>query len=341
MFLIKLFKLLFISLMLSGVALGKVVTAKLGTVAPTGTPWANTLEQIKKRVEAESKGDIKINVSVGGELGGELEIINEIRRGHIQGGGLTSVALTSVIPEMNVLELPFIFDSYEEADFVLDNYLLEPFKKLFSERGLVFVSWAENGWRNIGLKTKFVKTPRDLSGVRIRIQDSQTHLDFWKKMNVIPVPIAMPEVLSALKNGVIEGFDNTALLTLATDWYKGIKYYTVTQHIYQPAAIVYSKKFWDGLSETQRKMMMGEGNLLAPPSRQAVRTLDSELMDVFKTSGVEVYPLTTKERDEFKNSLRGLDLDIVKNLGGESSKIYNLLLDGKAAFKKAKAKKKN
>ncbi|HAZ14465.1 MAG: C4-dicarboxylate ABC transporter substrate-binding protein [Bdellovibrionales bacterium GWA2_49_15] len=339
MFFSKLLRLLFIALMLSGVAFGKVVTVKFGTVAPSGTPWADTLEQIKKRVDVESKGDLKINVYLGGQLGGELEILNDIRRGRIQGGGLTSAALASVITEMNVLEIPFIFDSYEEADFVLDNYLLEPFKKLFLDKGLVFVSWAENGWRNIGLKTKFAKTAKDLSGVKIRSQESQTHLAFWKKVNASAVPIAIPEVLSALQTGVVEGFDNTALFTLAADWQTGIKYYTVTQHIYQPAAVIYSKKFWDGINEAQRKTLMGEGNLLAPPSRKSVRSLGLELMDVLKSSGINVYTLTTKERDEFKNSVRGLDGEVVKMLGADSQKIYNLLLEGKAAFKKKGSKK--
>ena len=175
----QLLRLVLCVLVLLNVAFAKGVTVKFGTVAPSGTPWADTLEQIKKRVDAESKGDIKINVYLGGQLGGELEILNDIRRGRIQGGGLTSAALASVITEMNVLEMPFLFESYEEADFVLDNFLLEPFRKLFLDKGLVFVSWAENGWRNIGLKGKLVKSAKDLSGVKIRSQESQTHLAFW------------------------------------------------------------------------------------------------------------------------------------------------------------------
>ena len=131
-------------------------------------------------------------------VGGELEILNGIRRGRIQGGGITSAALGSVIPELNVLEIPFIFDSYEEADFILDNFLLTPFKDLFKKKGLIFVSWAKNGWRNIGLKSKIVKKPSDLEEVKVRSQESKAHLAFWKKVKANAVPIAVPEVLSAL-----------------------------------------------------------------------------------------------------------------------------------------------
>lgn len=321
------------------VALAKGVTVKFGTVAPSGTPWAQTLEDIKVKVEKDSKGSIKIKNYLGGQLGGELEILDGIRRGRIQGGGLTSAALGAVINEMNVLEIPFIFESYEEADFILDNYLVEPFRKLFAEKGLIFVSWAENGWRNIGLKTKSVKRPDDLSSVKVRSQESQTHLAFWKKMNANPVPIAVPEVLSALQTGLVEGFDNTALFTLAAEWHTGIKFYTVTEHIYQPAAVVYSKKFWDGLKEDQRKILMGDGNALAPPSRLSVRALGDELTEVLKSSGIVVYTLSEAEKNRFKESVKNLDVELVKTLGGKSQEIFDLIVKGRAEFKAKGAKK--
>ena len=93
-------------LLISNPLLAKKLSVKFGTVAPSGTPWADTLDEIKKKVDKESKGEIKIKNYLGGQLGGELEILNGIRRGRIQGGGITSAALGSVIPELNVLEIP-------------------------------------------------------------------------------------------------------------------------------------------------------------------------------------------------------------------------------------------
>ena len=121
--------LLIILALVSTSAFTKEIKVKFGTVAPSGTPWADTLDEIKNRVNKESKGELKIKTYLGGQLGGELEILNGIRRGRIEGGGITSAALGSVIPELNVLEIPFIFDSYEQADYILDNFLLEPFSK--------------------------------------------------------------------------------------------------------------------------------------------------------------------------------------------------------------------
>jgi TRAP-type transport system periplasmic protein len=317
-----------------GLAKAKLVV-KLATVAPTGTPWAQSLEDLKERIHADSKGEIQVKSYLGGQLGGELEIIQGIRRGRIEGGGVTAGALASVIPELDVLEIPYLFESYEEADFILDQFLYEAFQKIFEKKGLVLVSWAENGWRNIGTKSRTIRSPEDLKGLKIRSQESKAHISFWKRLGANPVPIAMPETLPALQTGLVEGFDNTALLTLSAEWHTTIKHFTVTEHIYQPAAIVYGKKFWDQLSENNRKIIFGNGNQLAIESRSAVRAIGNELIGVMKNSGIKVDSLSGDEKKAFQNAAKGLSEEIVKQIGGESQKIYQLIVEAKKKFKEA------
>ncbi len=312
-------------------ALAKTVL-KFGTVAPDNTPWADELKAIQTRVATESAGEIQIKTYLGGQLGGELEILQGIRRGRIQGGGITSGALASAIPEMDLLEIPFIFESNEEADFVLDNHLFEPFQKLFEKKGLILVSWAENGWRDIATREKPVLAPADLKGVKIRSQESKTHLAFWKRLEANPVPIAVPEILSSLQTGLVQGFDNTPLFTLAAELHTAVKHYSVSRHIYQPAAIVYSKVTWDKLSESQRKILMGPGNAQAGKARASVRALGQQLIDILKESGVKVAVLTEKQRMAFRDAAKGLDRELVPQIGGEAEKILAALLEGKKAF---------
>jgi TRAP-type C4-dicarboxylate transport system substrate-binding protein len=309
---------------------------KFGTIAPAGTPWADSLEQIKNRVAQESGNKIKIKTFLGGQLGGELEIMQKIRRGNIEGGGLTCAAMASIVPELDILEVPFLFDSSEEADFVLDNYLLQPFTKLLEAKGFVLVTWAENGWRSIGHKSKLIKSPADLKAVKIRSQESKVHLGFWKKLQASPVAIAIPEVLPALQTGVVEAFDNTPLFTLAAEWQTAIKFYSVTNHIYQPGAVIYSKKFWDKLSANDKKILLGPGNGQAKEFRVSVRKLGESLLDVLKESGVTTYNLSPSEKEAFKKASSGLAEQAVKDIGGESANIYALIQEGKKAFKAKK-----
>jgi TRAP-type C4-dicarboxylate transport system substrate-binding protein len=325
---------LLLTLLLSiNVAYGKKLKVKFGTVAPAGTPWAQTLEDIKSRVAKASKNKILIKTYLGGQLGGELEILQKIRRGNVQGGGLTSAALASVVPEMDVLELPYIFDSFEEADFILDNYLFEPFKDLFAKKGLVLVTWAENGWRNLGHKDKAIKTPADLKGEKMRSQESKVHLAFWNAMNAAPQAISVPQTLPALQTGVVKGFDNTPLFTLAAEWHTAIKHFTLTGHIYQPAGIVYSSRFWKKVKDEDKKILLDRGRDLAPESRAAVRALGDELVSVLKDSGIKVYDLSDSEKKNFKDILVPLHASIIEKIGGDAQKIFDIIMKGKKDFK--------
>lgn len=305
---------------------------KFASVAPKGTPWAQTLEDIKKRVKKESKGDILVKTYLGGQLGGELESIQKIRRGNIQGGGITCAALASVVKELDVLELPYLFESYEQADYVLDNYLYEYFKKLFAQKDLILVSWAENGWRNIGHKSKLIKNPNDLKGEKMRSQESKVHLAFWKTLQAAPQAIAVPEVLPALQTGVVQGFDNTPLFTLAAEWHTAIKFFSITKHIYQPGAVVYGKKLWDKASEKQKKILLGNANGLAPEARMGVRALGDELVSVLKSQGIEVYELSKKERKLFADKLIPIHKGLLTQIGGSANEVYDLILKGKKEF---------
>jgi tripartite ATP-independent transporter DctP family solute receptor len=304
---------------------------KLATVAPEGSPWANELSKIKKKIETESAGQIKMKLYPGGQMGGENEILQQVIRGKLQGAGLTAGALANTVKELNVLEMPYLFDSFAQADCVLDTHLLNDYKRLFDAKGLVFVTWAENGYRSIGTKTNPVKSPADLKGIKIRIQESPVHIAYWKALGVSGIPIAIPEVLPSLQTGVVEGFDNTPLFTLAAEWQTAIKHFSLTRHIYQPAAIVYSKKFWETLNDDQKKMLMGEGNDLAPGARKAVRSIEKNMIATLKKADVQVYEPSASEIAGFKSAASSVSGQVIGKIGGESKQIYDKIQKAKSA----------
>jgi tripartite ATP-independent transporter DctP family solute receptor len=318
------------ALLLSGSVSAETIV-KLATVAPEGSPWTNELSKLKKRIESESSGQIKIKVYPGGQMGGENEILQQVIRGKLQGAGLTAGALANTIKEINVLEIPYLFASLNEADCILDKHVLDDYKALFDAKGLVFVTWAENGYRSIGTKSKLIKTPDDMKGIKIRIQESPVHIAYWKQLGVSGIPIAIPEVLPSLQTGGVDGFDNTPLFTLAAEWQTAIKHFSLTRHIYQPAAIVYSKKFWDTLDDDQKKILMGEGNAIAPSARQAVRAIEKNMIATLKKAEVEVYEPNAADLAGFKSGAGAMAGPTVAKIGGNSKAIYDKIISAKKA----------
>jgi TRAP-type C4-dicarboxylate transport system substrate-binding protein len=126
-------------------------TMKIATVAPDNTPWSELLKMYKTAVEKQSGGKIKVKVYLGGTLGDENETVLMAKRGQIQAIGVSTGALASQIPDLNVIEIPYLFKTAEDADYVVDNVLGPEFDTIFQEYGFVLGFWSENGFRQFGI----------------------------------------------------------------------------------------------------------------------------------------------------------------------------------------------
>lgn len=307
------------------------VVVRMGSVAPEGTPWAEWVEGVKKRIESQSKGQLKVKLFLAGKLGGEKEMVEDVKKGALQMfGGSVGALASQQVPELNVFELPYLFESDAEADHVL-NAVRPQVKALLLERGFVMSMWSENGWHGYGVKGKCVKTPDDMKGMKMRSQESSIHLETYRAFGASPVEMPVPEVLSALQTGTVDGFSNTPLFSFATSWYTGITHYTYTRHIYQPALIVLSKKWHDTLPPDQQK-------LVTDPTEEAngfklVRALTEPLIENFGAAGKTVCRLKPEELKVWAQKARPVwDGFAAKGKGNKA--ILEAVLAAKASFKK-------
>ncbi len=271
---------------------------KVATVAPPGTPWAQQLRRLKKTIKTESGGRIKVKTYLGGALGGEIQTAEATKRGTIQIFGGTAGALASSIPELNVLELPFLFNTAKSADKVLDNVIRGDLHDLLWDRGYKLLFFSENGYRSIG-STFPINGPADLKGRKMRSQESDVHLNTWRSMGASPVPMSVTEVLSGLQTKVVDGFDNTALFAFASSWYQAITHFTLTKHIYQPGIVVASRKFWESLPADLQTIVEGDPAKLAKKGRRGVRAIQAMLHQNFTDAGIKLTELSSSERSAF------------------------------------------
>lgn len=321
-----------VALVSQGAVAAEPVVAKVGSVAPEGTPWAEWLDGVKKRLEKDSGGQLKLKVFLGGKLGGEKEMVEETKNGNLQIFGGSAGAVATYVPELAVLELPFIFTSDEEADFVLDK-VRERFTKLLEARGFVMVMWAENGWHGYGVKGKCIEKLEDMKGLKMRSQESYVHLETYKAFGASPVEMGVPEVLGALQTGTVDGYSNTPLFSFATSWYKGITHYTYTKHIYQPGIMILSKKWFDGQSDDVKKALLVRSD--ERDGIAGVRALTEPLLDNFTAADKKVCRLSPDAQKAFAEKAKA-----VWTVFGKKSKSNKELLDAVLAAKKEFAAKK-
>lgn len=271
---------------------------KIATVAPPGTPWSTQLKKVKNIIKEQSAGRIKVKTYLGGALGDEIATAEATKRGTIQVFGGTFGALASAVPELDVLELPYLFPSEKKADEILDTVIREDLEALLWDRGYKLMFFSENGYRSIG-STFPVGSPADLKGRKMRAQQSDVHLNTWKAFGASPVPIAVIDVLPGLQTGVVDGFDNTPLFAFAASWHQAITHYTLTKHIYQAGVVVASRKFWESLPADLQTIVLGDPADLAKKGRRGVRAIGPMLEQNFVDAGITLTKLSDGERAVF------------------------------------------
>lgn len=295
---------------------------KVATVAPDGTPWERQLTNFKKRIEKRTDGRVQVKMFMGGALGGEKALVRRTAQGSIQVFGGSTAALGSLVPELNVIEAPFLFDNVKQADAKLDGAAKATVANLVDKRGFQFGFWAENGFRSWYTKDRPIRKPEDLKGLRMRSQEATVHLETYRALGASPVPIDVTNVLTSLQRGVVDGFDNTPLFTFATSWYQAAKHLTLSQQSYQPGIVVYSKKWFQSLPEDIQKELTTEvPQSLVQEGRNSVRKMDPILIRNLKRYGIEVHKPSASEMAAFKAKAKGVPDKVANKLGSNAKKL--------------------
>ena len=319
-------------------AYAEPITIRIATVAPDGSPWAAALDAWKKDVESRAAGRVKVKIFKGGALGDENESLQATKRGQIQGVGATTGAIASLVPEVNVLELPYLFNTAQEADHIIDNVIGENLKKHFYERGLVVGFWSENGFRSFGGKMP-IQTLADLKGKKMRSQENPIHISTYRAFGASPVPIPITETLTSLQTGVVDGFDNTLLYTFAASWQSAIKHFSITQHIYQPAAIVFNRGQYDSWPADIRQLVLEAGNRVVKDLRRQIRDMEPILIENLRSAGVQVNTLGPAELVAFQRAGEQVRLEYMTKATPNEKALYGQITKGMKDFRSQAGKK--
>jgi TRAP-type C4-dicarboxylate transport system substrate-binding protein len=245
--------------------------------------------------------------------------------------GTLDVALLSLaglaeglgMPELQVLEMPFLFESNEEVDYVLAKLFPEIDRRL-QEKGVVLLILGVNGWRNFGAREKPILSSADLKGLKMRAQEAAVYTEMYKAMGATPIPLPAPEVLLALKNKMIDGFDQTVVFSMSTGWIQQIKHYTLSQHIYQAGAIVMSKKVYDQLpSEMQAAIRAADKRQeIEQTGLKVVRDEEQSILaSIEKEGSVKIYRLSPQQREAFRKAAQAAYPKIEAAVGPEGKKL--------------------
>ena len=277
-------------------ASAQTMVLKAADVHPAGYPNVVAVESMGKKLEAATNGRLKIQTFPGGVLGGEKEMIEQTQVGAINILRTSLGLVGTVVPEVNVFNLPFIFRSQEHARAVIDGPIGDELlaKVSASPAKLVAIGWMDGGARSLYTK-KPVRTPADLKGQKVRMMGNPLFVDTMNAMGGNGISMGYGEVFTALQTGVVDGAENNAPSYFTSNHYNtGAKYYTQTNHLIIPELLVVSKATWDKLSKDDQALLKKFGREAQMEQRALWDKSVAENTAKLKSAGVEFITVDNK-----------------------------------------------
>ncbi|MCP4551025.1 MAG: DctP family TRAP transporter solute-binding subunit, partial [Bacteroidetes bacterium] len=222
----KIIIVMLVLLLTSGTALA-VNIIKLGVVTKPGSAQNIVAQKFKELVEERSGKAFEVKIFHSASIGNETEILQQIQMGTIQMGVITGGPFDTFDPIVRVINYPFLFKDYGQADEILDGPLGDEILKNLETSGFKGLCFSENGFRNLTNNSRAVTSPKDVKGLKIRVMSSALHKTIWQSLGANPTPMPWP-IYTELEQGVIDGQENPLWVMEVYKFYEIQKYMTLT-----------------------------------------------------------------------------------------------------------------
>ncbi|GHU06305.1 ABC transporter substrate-binding protein [Betaproteobacteria bacterium] len=219
------------------------ITIKLGMVDPDGSNYHKGALGIAEEVDKATNGRVKIQVLPGSQLGNERDMYEGAQMGTIEMFVSANAVMTNFIPEMVVLDQPFLFANADQAHRVIDGKLGALINQKTQAQGLRVVGWMESGFRNV-FSSRPVANIGDFSGLKIRTMENKLHMAAFNALGAIATPMASGEVFTALQQKTIDAAENAIANVIANRYYEITKNITFTNHVFVFMGVIVSDKTW-------------------------------------------------------------------------------------------------
>lgn len=263
-------------------------------------------EEFARLVEEQTQGRIKIIVESDAELGSESEVLEQIRYGGIAFARVSLSQLAELIPKMNVLQLPYLYNDSDHMWRVLDGEIGDDFLELAADYDYIGLSWYDAGARNFYSTEKLITCLEDFQGMNIRVQESDMMADMVEALGATAVKMPYSDVYSGLEQGLVDGAENNWPSYEAMKHYEVAPCYTVDEHTRVPEMQICSKYIWEQLSEEDRQIIRQCAAQSAAYERKLWKEKEEESRQAAIEYGIQVYEMPQEEKERLRQAMEGV-----------------------------------
>lgn len=268
-----------------------------------------------QEVEKASGGKMRVRAIGAAALGSDVQMQQALIGGAQEMMVGSTATLTGITKEMAIWDTPFLFNNAKEADVVLDGPVGQKVMDKLQDKGLVGLAYWENGFRNLTNNKQPVNKLEDLNGIKLRVMQNNVFLESFKTLGANAIPLPFSELFTALETKTVDGQENPYNTILSSKFYEVQKYLTVTNHVYSPWIVTVSKKWWDGLSATEKKILLDAAKKSRDFERQDTRAEAAKALTDLKAKGMQINELSPAEANRMRSQLTRVNASIATNVG--------------------------
>ena len=301
-----------------------VIKIKVGHISPDDQAYAIGFKEYAEAVEEATNGKVQFEIFGNGALGGERELLEGVQLGTLDMSLITTGVVTNFVPEVAVIEFPFLFRDLDHTYKTLDGEIGQELLDKMSESNLKGIAFWENGERYVANSQRPVKAVEDLKGLKMRTIESELLLDMYSALGTNATPMAFPEVYNGLQQGVIDGSDFSTGVYYTTKVYEQSKYFSEVPLYYASATLVINQELFDSMPEDVQKVITDLGKEFAAKQRQINQDLMEEYKENLVADGVEIIPAEEINIDGFRQAVESVYEKHAGSYGDYIERIQNV-----------------
>lgn len=267
-------------------------------------PQAQGAQKFADLIAAKTGGKWQVKLFPGGTLGGDLQTVSALQGGTIEMTVLNAGILSAQVKDFEVLDFPFLFASAQEADAVTDGAFGKGLLAKLTDKGLIGLGYWDLGFRNLTNSRRPITRVEDIAGLKIRVIQSPIYVDLFNALGANATPMPFPEVYPALEQRAIDGQENPFTVIRSSKFAEVQKHLAVTRHIYNPQALLISRKTWDGLSADEKRIVTEVAAEATTFQRQVSRAQADEALADLKKAGMQVTEFSPAELQRLRDKVK-------------------------------------
>lgn len=308
-----------------GLALGlmanasaQTTTLKIGYATAPDSHYGVGAKVFCDEVEKGTQGRYKCQHFSNSALGGEREQIEAIQLGTQDLVNTSTGPVGNFVPEVKIVDIPFLFRDYEHARKVMDGPIGQDILTKFPSKGIIALAWTENGFRHMTNSKRDIVKPDDAKGLKMRTMENKVHMDGYRTFGILPTPMAFPELFGALQQGTVDGQENPIPVILSAKFSQVQKHLSLTGHVYSPALLLLSPRVWNKLTEADKKVFTDAAKTAGAAQRKKVNDDESSGIATLESQGMKV--TKTVDGHAFREALKPAYVGYAKEFGADNIK---------------------